>query len=82
VRSSAAVFRLWFELARRGYRRYAAYPGATWAGVFTNTFFGFLLANVLLAVFEERGSSELTLPEAKSRRLAVPPSRLPQGANG
>jgi ABC-2 type transport system permease protein len=46
--------RLFFELARRGYRRYAAYPGATWAGVFTNTFFGFLLAYVLLAVFEER----------------------------
>ena len=54
MRSSAAVLRLWFELARSGYRRYAAYPGATWAGVFTNTFFGFLLAYVLLAVFEER----------------------------
>ena len=46
--------RLFFELARRGYRRYAAYPGATWAGVFTNTVFGFLLAYILLAVFEER----------------------------
>ena len=46
--------RLFFELARRGYRRYAAYPGATWAGVFTNTFFGFLLAYILLAVFRER----------------------------
>lgn len=46
--------RLLFELARRGYRRYAAYPGATWAGVFTNTFFGFLLAYILLAVFQER----------------------------
>jgi ABC-2 type transport system permease protein len=45
---------LWLELARRGYRRYAAYPGATWAGVFTNTFFGFLLAYILLAVFRER----------------------------
>ena len=48
------MLRLGFELARRGYRRYAAYPGATWAGVFTNTFFGFLLAYVLLAVFKER----------------------------
>jgi ABC-2 type transport system permease protein len=48
------VLRLGFELARRGYRRYAAYPGATWAGVFTNTFFGFLIAYILLAVFEER----------------------------
>jgi ABC-2 type transport system permease protein len=46
--------RLGFELARRGYRRYSAYPGATWAGIFTNTFFGFLIAYVLLAVFEER----------------------------
>jgi viologen exporter family transport system permease protein len=48
------VLRLGFELARRGYRRYAAYPGATWAGVFTNTFFGFLIAYTLLAVFEQR----------------------------
>jgi ABC-2 type transport system permease protein len=48
------MLRLGFELARRGYRRYAAYPGATWAGVFTNTFFGFLIAYTLLAVFEQR----------------------------
>jgi ABC-2 type transport system permease protein len=45
---------LYFELARRGYRRYAAYPGATFAGVFTNTFFGFLQAYILLAVFHDR----------------------------
>jgi len=44
--------RLDWELARRGYRRYAAYPGATVAGLFTNIFFGFLLAYVLLAVYE------------------------------
>ncbi len=44
--------RLDWELARRGYRRYAAYPGATYAGLFTNVFFGFLLAYVLLAVYE------------------------------
>jgi ABC-2 type transport system permease protein len=50
------VLRLGFELARRGYRRYAAYPGATWAGVFTNTFFGFMIAYALLAVFEQRDS--------------------------
>jgi ABC-2 type transport system permease protein len=48
------VLRLGFELARRGYRRYAAYPGATWAGVFTNTFFGLVIAYALLAVFEQR----------------------------
>jgi ABC-2 type transport system permease protein len=50
------VLRLGFELARRGFARYAAYPGATWAGVFTNTFFGFLIAYALLAVFDERES--------------------------
>jgi ABC-2 type transport system permease protein len=50
------MLRLGFELARRGFRRYAAYPGATWAGVFTNTFFGFLIAYALLAVFEQRDS--------------------------
>ena len=48
------MLRLGFELARRGYGRYAAYPGATWAGVFTNTFFGFVIAYTLLAVFEQR----------------------------
>jgi ABC-2 type transport system permease protein len=46
--------RLYWEIARRGYRRYAAYPGATAAGVFTNTFFGFLQAYILLAVFRQR----------------------------
>ena len=45
--------RLDWELARRGYRRYAAYPGATYAGLFTNVFFGFLIAYILLAVYEE-----------------------------
>ena len=48
--------RLYWEIARRGYRRYAAYPGATFAGVFTNTFFGFLQAYILLAVFRERNA--------------------------
>lgn len=46
--------RLDFEIARRGYRRYAAYPGATIAGVFTNVVFGFLRAYILLALFEQR----------------------------
>lgn len=45
--------RLDWELARRGYRRYAAYPGATWAGLFTNVVFGFLIAYILLAVYEQ-----------------------------
>jgi len=50
------MLRLGFELARRGFGRYAAYPGATWAGIFTNTFFGFLIAYALLAVFDQRDS--------------------------
>ena len=46
--------RLLWHLARVGYRRYAAYPGATAAGLFTNTFFGFLIAYVILEVFDHR----------------------------
>jgi ABC-2 type transport system permease protein len=40
-----------WEIAKRGWRRYAAYPWATAAGVFTNTIFGFLQASILLAVY-------------------------------
>lgn len=43
--------RLYWEVARRGYRRFATYRAATFAGVFTNTAFGFLRAYVLIAVF-------------------------------
>jgi ABC-2 type transport system permease protein len=46
--------RLDWELARRGYRRYAAYPVATVAGVFTNVVFGFLRGYILLALFRHR----------------------------
>lgn len=46
--------RLDFELARRGYRRYAVYPLATVAGAFTNTVFGFMQAYILLAVYAHR----------------------------
>ena len=46
--------RLDWELAKRGYRRYAAYPMATAAGAFTNTVFGFMQAYILLAVFRHR----------------------------
>ena len=45
---------LYVMLARVGYRRYAAYPAATAAGLFTNVFFGFLLAYILLAVYDVR----------------------------
>jgi ABC-2 type transport system permease protein len=46
--------RLDWEIARRGYRRYAAYPWATVAGAFTNTIFGFMQAYILLAVYRHR----------------------------
>ena len=46
--------RLYWEIARRGYGRYAAYPAATVAGIFTNTIFGFLQAYILLALYENR----------------------------
>ncbi len=41
-------------VAARSYRRQSTYRGATAAGVFTNTVFGFILAYVLLAVMRER----------------------------
>jgi len=43
-----------WEIAKRGWRRYAAYPWATYAGTFTNTIFGFLQAYILLAVYHHR----------------------------
>lgn len=49
-----AALRLYWEVARRGYRRYATYRGATVAGVFTNTVFGFMRAYVLIALFRSR----------------------------
>ncbi|MGI8793878.1 MAG: ABC transporter permease [Acidimicrobiales bacterium] len=46
--------RLWWELAKREFRRTSTYRGATIAGVFTNTVFGFIQAAVMLAVFSQR----------------------------
>lgn len=48
--------RTYVEVARATSRRMARYRGATVAGVFTNTVFGFLLAYVLIVVFEARGT--------------------------
>ncbi len=47
--------RLWWEVARRGFRRYATYRWATFGGAFTNSVFGFLRAYVLIAMFEVTG---------------------------
>ncbi len=46
--------RVYWELARVGFHRYATYRGATFAGVFTNTVFGFILASVMIALFTVR----------------------------
>jgi ABC-2 type transport system permease protein len=46
--------RLYVEVARRTFARVSTYRGATAAGVFTNTVFGFLLAYILLAVYRQR----------------------------
>jgi ABC-2 type transport system permease protein len=46
--------RLDWEIARRGYRRYAAYPAATFAGIWTNTIFGLMQAYILLALYDNR----------------------------
>jgi ABC-2 type transport system permease protein len=46
--------RLYWEFARRGYQRYAAYPAATWAGILANTAFGFMQAYILLALYRHR----------------------------
>ncbi len=43
-----------WEIARRGYARWAAYPAASFAGAFTNIVFGFLRTYVLLALFAQR----------------------------
>ncbi len=49
-----AALRADWEIARRGYARYAAYRAATFAGLFTNTFFGFLRSFILLGLYEQR----------------------------
>ena len=51
--------RLWFEVARRSFRRWSTYRMATAAGVVTNTVFGYLRAYILLAVVAASGGGEL-----------------------
>lgn len=42
------------QVGRRSFQRFSTYRGATAAGVFTNTVFGFLKVYVLLAVYRQR----------------------------
>lgn len=46
--------RLYWEVARRGFRRFATYRGATIGGLITNTVFGFLRAYILIALYRQR----------------------------
>lgn len=45
---------LWWAVIKRSFRRHATYRGATLAGLFTNTVFGFIQAYVMLAIFSRR----------------------------
>lgn len=47
---------LYWQVALRGFRRYATYRAATFAGVFTNTVFGFIRAYVMIALYAGRSS--------------------------
>ena len=46
--------RLYWEVARRSFRRWSTYRGATIAGAITNSVFGYIRAYVLLAVYQHR----------------------------
>lgn len=46
--------RLFWEVARRAFRRYSTYRAAAIGGTITSTVFGLIRASVLLAVFRER----------------------------
>jgi ABC-2 type transport system permease protein len=46
--------RLYWEVARRSYRRYATYRWATFAGAFTNSMFGLIRAYVLIAAHRQK----------------------------
>lgn len=47
--------RVWWELARRAFRRYSTYRAATIGGLIPNVAFGYLRAYVLLAVVAQAG---------------------------
>ena len=49
--------RLYWEVARRSFRRWSTYRAATLAGLFTNAVFGYLRAYILLAVVAAAGGT-------------------------
>ena len=59
--------RLYWELARTGYRRTAIYRTAAISGAITNTFFGFLRASMFIALYQTRSEvGGYTLPDVLS----------------
>ncbi len=58
------VVRVYVEVARRAFRRFATYRGATVASLFTNTVFGILMSAVVGAVARENGGSAGGVSEA------------------
>jgi ABC-2 type transport system permease protein len=56
--------RVYFEVARRSFRRFSTYRAAVVAGVFTNTVFGFVLASVLRTALGSRSVGGLTASTA------------------
>src|SRR5688500_7904554 len=55
--SRSPTVRLYFEVARRSFRRHLAYRAATLAGLFTNAVFGVLIASVYGALYDGRGET-------------------------
>jgi ABC-2 type transport system permease protein len=51
IDSLSSSLALYWQVARRGYRRYATYRAATLAGIFTNSIFGFLRAYVFIELY-------------------------------
>lgn len=49
-----ATLELYLAIARGAFRRYSTYRAATFAGAFTNTVFGFILAYTFLALWQAR----------------------------
>lgn len=47
----AQAAQLYLQVARRGFQRFSTYRAATFAGIFTNTVFGFLRAYVFIALY-------------------------------
>ncbi|QXE36665.1 ABC-2 family transporter protein [Streptomyces sp. GMY02] len=57
--------RLYIAVAAGGFRRYATYRVATFAGVFTNTVFGYIMAYTYMALWNQRPQlGGYDLPEA------------------